>query len=121
MPRSLPGAVIGLPESRTSPSVGATNPATTRSRLDLPHPDGPTITENSLSSTSSAIRSSAVTGFPLRGVKRSVTPSILSLLMRSRDRPGEQSFACELEQLVGQQSQKADHEDAEEDAVGEQS
>src|SRR5256886_12392198 len=54
-----------------APDVGWIKPATSRSRLDLPQPDGPTITVNSFSSTSREMRSSAVTGCLIRGVKRS--------------------------------------------------
>ena len=62
MPRSLPGPLMAVLSSVIAPSVGSIRPATRRSRLDLPQPEGPTMTENSLSSTLSEMFSSAVTG-----------------------------------------------------------
>ncbi len=66
MPRSFPGPLTCALSSRIVPWVGPIKPATSRNRLVLPQPDGPTITENSLSSTSSEMFSRAVTGIPLR-------------------------------------------------------
>src|SRR5690242_19149706 len=110
MPRSLPGLVTSRPATRIAPVVGSINPATRRSRLDLPQPEGPTITENSLSATSSEMWSSACTGLPLRGVKRSETSSISSLLIGGfasrHDGPGQQACAQELEDLIGQQTEQ---------------
>ena len=51
MPRSGPGRVTGLPSSRTCPAVGVSSPATRRSSVDLPQPDGPRIVTKSLSPT----------------------------------------------------------------------
>ena len=78
MPRSLPGPLMRAPSSEIAPSVGSIRPATRRSRLVLPQPEGPTMTENSLSSTSSEMFSSAVTGTPRRDVNRSATLSMRS-------------------------------------------
>src|SRR2546422_3545691 len=109
-----------------APAVGWIKPATSRNRLDLPQPDGPTMTENSFSSTSREMRSSAVTGCPIRGVKRRMTLSMRSLPMFGGPRasgvagPGQQPIPDELEELVGNQAEQADHHDAEEDLVGEQ-
>ena len=41
MPRSLPGPVMGLPSTETSPVVGSSKPATIRSNVDLPQPEAP--------------------------------------------------------------------------------
>ncbi len=73
MPRSRPGPVTRASSSQMAPSVGSSSPATSRSRLVLPQPDGPTMTENSWSPTSSEMFSSAVTGAPVLGTKRSAT------------------------------------------------
>ena len=40
---------------RISPSVTFSNPAIIRNKVDFPHPDGPTITMNSPSSTSKSM------------------------------------------------------------------
>ena len=78
MPRSRPGPLMRVSSSEIAPSVGSIRPATRRSRLVLPQPEGPTMTENSLSSTSSEMFSSAVTGTPRRDVNRSATLSMRS-------------------------------------------
>src|SRR3989442_12081859 len=109
-----------------APAVGWIKPATSRNRLDLPQPDGPTMTENSCSSTWREMRSSAVTGCPIRGVKRRMTLSMRSLPMFGGPGasgvagPGQQPIPDELEELVGNQAEHPDHHDAEEDLVGEQ-
>ena len=51
MPRSGPGRVTGLPSSRICPAVGVSRPATRRSSVDLPQPDGPRMVTKSLSPT----------------------------------------------------------------------
>src|SRR5207249_2128665 len=95
-----------------APAVGWIKPATSRNRLDLPQPDGPTMTENSFSSTSREMRSSAVTGCPIRGVKRRMTLSMRSLPMFGGPRasgvagPGQQPIPDELEELVGNQAEQ---------------
>src|SRR5213596_1124362 len=109
-----------------APAVGWIKPATSRSRLDLPQPDGPTMTENSFSSTSREMRSSAVTGRPIRGVKRRTTLSMRSLPMFGGPRasgvarPRQQPIPDQLEELVGDQAEQADQHDAQEDLGGEQ-
>src|SRR4051794_16135682 len=47
MQRSRPGPVIGTPLSSVAPDVGASKPAATRSKVVLPHPEGPTKQTNS--------------------------------------------------------------------------
>ena len=64
--------------SRMVPSVGPISPATSRSRLVLPQPDGPTMTENSLSSTSSDMCLERGHRLPLRDVNRNATLSMRS-------------------------------------------
>ena len=49
MPRSAPGAATGVPSSTTRPVVGVSRPATMRSSVDLPQPEGPRIVMKSLS------------------------------------------------------------------------
>src|SRR5437868_3938793 len=107
-----------------APELGWMRPAISLSRLDLPQPDGPTITENSLFATSSEMLSSAVTGLPVCGVKRRVTASMRSLALPEPSRtsevlgPGQEPVASCLEQLVGQESEETYDHDAEEDLVG---
>ena len=64
MPRSAPGPVTFLPDTRISPDVGVSSPATMRRNVDLPQPDGPitetkscaaTLSETSLSATTSSL------------------------------------------------------------------
>jgi len=59
MPRSGPGAVTGAPSSITRPVLGESSPATMRSSVDLPQPDGPRRQMKSLSSTARSVFSSA--------------------------------------------------------------
>src|SRR3984885_10992677 len=63
---------IGLPPMRTTPAVGTSKPAIIRSVVVLPHPDGPTMTRNSPSSTS-RFRSS--TAGDCLSLKTLLTPS----------------------------------------------
>jgi hypothetical protein len=41
------GRVIGSPSSRNVPERGGSNPATRRSKVDFPHPEGPSNATNS--------------------------------------------------------------------------
>src|SRR5512132_4183750 len=106
-----------------APDVGWMSPAISRSRLDLPQPEGPTMTENSLLPTSSDMLSRAVTALPVRGRKRSVTASMRSLGLPAPSctseilGPGKQPVACRLEKLIGQKTEKADDRDSEKDLV----
>ena len=79
MPRSADGPRMGSPSSVTRPSVPVWSPATSRSSVDLPHPEGPTITENCRSSTARETRSRAATGGLPRISKRTVTSSMDSM------------------------------------------
>src|SRR3989454_739541 len=121
----LSRAPNGSSMSRMSGSFASARASATRC-IHWPQPDGPTMTENSFSSTSREMRSSAVTGCPIRGVKRRMTLSMRSLPMFGGPRasgvagPGQQPIPDELEELVGNQAEQADHHDAEEDLVGEQ-
>ncbi|MDP9629471.1 UNVERIFIED_ORG: hypothetical protein J2W85_001532 [Ensifer adhaerens] len=40
-------SVTSSPSSRTTPDVGVSKPAIMRSKVDLPHPDGPRSEKNS--------------------------------------------------------------------------
>ena len=62
-----------MPKHRISPLVGAIRSATTRSRVDLPQPDGPSRLRNPPRSTENETFSSAVT------VRRSVTKRTVTL------------------------------------------
>ncbi len=52
----------GLSPMPIVPSVGEISPASIRSRVVLPHPDGPSSTTNSPGATSRSVGSSARTG-----------------------------------------------------------
>src|SRR5690242_15678039 len=125
MPRSLPGRITRLPSRKIAPDVGVLRPATRRKRLDLPQPEGPTMTANSCSLTSSEMPSSAVTGGAFFCSKRSTTLSIRSFVMSDAAqrsgvlRPGHEPIAQRLEELIGDESQETDHHDAQEDLIGE--
>src|SRR5215471_16988123 len=118
MPRSRPGPVTSAPSSVIMPLVGSISPATRRNRLVLPQPDGPTITANSFSATSSVMLSSAVTVWARLSPKRNVTFSIRSFAMRTSGigGPRQQPRAQQFEQLVGGKAEQADGHDAEKDA-----
>src|SRR5882672_3688623 len=64
---------MSRPPIRTQPESGASRPATTRSSVDLPQPDGPSSTTNSPSRALSERRSTATLS-----PKRLVTPSIVN-------------------------------------------
>src|SRR5438874_1008460 len=64
MPRSGPGLATGWLSSSTRPVVGVSSPATMRSSVDLPQPDGPRMAMKSLSSTLRSVRLSASVGGP---------------------------------------------------------
>ncbi|MNL64263.1 hypothetical protein D3C87_1884630 [compost metagenome] len=59
MPRSAPGPATGWPSSSTRPPEGVSSPATMRSSVDLPQPEGPRMVTKSLSRTSKSTGSSA--------------------------------------------------------------
>src|SRR5882724_10965797 len=109
MPRSLPGPVIGLPATKTSPDVGSSKPATMRSNVDLPQPDAPIRQTNCPWSIVRSIRPSASTS-PSPTAKRLVTPRIATCGTGDR-RTSAMVLRAPLQQAV------ADHDD---DAVGDE-
>ena len=60
MPRSGPGPVTAAPSSSTRPVVARSRPATMRSSVDFPQPEGPRMVMKSLSATLSETGSSAL-------------------------------------------------------------
>src|SRR5215472_680614 len=108
-----------------APEVGVLRPATRRRRLDLPQPEGPTMTANSCSLTSREMPSSAITAGAFLCSKRSTTLSIWSFVTRRGAgrlgilRPGQEPIAQRLEELIGNEAQEPDHHDAQEDLIGE--
>src|SRR6185436_19277897 len=118
MPRSGPGPRTGAPLTRTRPVVGWSRPATIRSSVDLPQPDGPSRTRKSWSSTISDVGSSArVAGRPRRPENVRLTPSISrpATRRRSAETPGEQLSVQLLEAVVGDETDQTDHHDPEDD------
>src|SRR3989304_4792705 len=70
-----------------APSVGGSRPAIRRSRVDLPHPDGPTRATNSPSATSSVIPLSACTpSFPGKVIPTSFRAIAVDVAMPSSHR-----------------------------------
>src|SRR5215212_6697032 len=69
IPVSSRGSVTFVPPIDTVPPVGATKPATRRSNVDLPQPDGPTRQTNSFRRTSSETSDMATTCSPPRVTK----------------------------------------------------
>ena len=62
MSRSLAGMLLTtLPPMVICPEVMSSSPAIIRSKVDLPHPEGPTSTTNSPSAISSEMSLSTVT------------------------------------------------------------
>src|SRR5688572_1963966 len=125
MPRSADRPVSRRPPWVMAPEGRRSSPAIQRRTVDLAQPAGPTMHENSRPGIASAMCSSAVTGRPLRPPKRTVTSSIRSLLKRmargsEARRPRQEPTAQQLEQLVRDQAQDPDDDDAENDDVGEQ-
>src|SRR5437016_5167296 len=121
MPRSEPGPVTATPSRRTRPALGRSSPATIRSRVDLPQPEGPSRQMKSLSATASEVGSRArVAGRPPRPGKIRLTPSIRSRDKRapSGEAPGEQPLVRHLEEVVGDEADEADHNDPEDDLSG---
>ena len=60
MPRSAPGPVTSRPSSVTRPLVGRSRPATMRSSVDLPQPEGPRMVTKSLLPMVRSVGSSAL-------------------------------------------------------------
>src|SRR5438552_3563630 len=132
MPRSGPGPLTGAPSSSTRPAVGVSSPATMRSKVDFPQPDGPRIAMKSLSATENEIGSIAcVDARPRRPGKRRVTCSMVrratlsgdgrrwfaktpsaAARHRSGETPREQPLVHRLEEGVGDQADHPDHDDA---------
>ena len=90
MPRSGPGPVTARPSSSTWPSLGLSRPATIRSSVDLPQPEGPTMVMKSLAATSRSTGSSARTGSPPRtpGKVRETFSTTSLLKPGSREKAG---------------------------------
>src|SRR5205814_5403281 len=118
MPRSAPGPVTGAPSSSTRPVVGVSSPATIRSSVDLPQPDGPSTQMKSLSATASDVGSSARVGGPPPtpwNVRLTASMTRRDTRARSGQAPGEQPLVQRLEQVIGHQPDDADDHDPEDD------
>src|SRR5579883_1644743 len=85
MARSVPGPVIGLPCSETSPASGLIRPSRILRKVLLPQPEGPTIERNSPSLTSMSKACSARTGarFGGRKVRLTLRPWIYAAITSS--------------------------------------
>src|SRR5258708_21929294 len=124
MPRSLPGPVIGLPATETSPVVGSSKPATMRSKVDLPQPDAPIRQTNWPSPIATSIRPSASIS-PSPAAKRLVTPRITTcgrcdplasrMVLRA---PLQLAVADHDDDAVGDEAADADHDHPCHDKVG---
>src|SRR5437763_16208633 len=118
MPRSAPGAVTAAPSSVTRPVVGRSRPATMRSSVDLPQPEGPSRQMKSLSATASDVGSRArVGGAPRTPANVRLTSSRTSrdTQERSGEATGEQPLVHRLAQIGGHVAGGPDDPDGEED------
>src|SRR5262249_48167157 len=121
MPRSLPGAVTGLPSTRTSPVVGSSKPATTRNKVDLPQPEAPIRHTKAPLSIDASMRASASTS-PSPTWKRLPTPrmttwdrSALRMVLRT---PLQHAIADDHDDAVGDEAADADDDHARHHQVG---
>src|SRR3989442_14815901 len=90
-----------------------------RSSVDFPQPDGPSRQMKSLSPTASDVGSRARVGArPRNPGNVRLTASMASAGMTSGEAPGEQPLVHQLEEVVGDQADHADHHDAEDDLAG---
>src|SRR3979411_514612 len=89
MSRSFGGTSLTTsPSTAISPPVISSNPAIMRSVVDLPHPEGPTSTTNSLSAMSRSIpRTASVSSYFLT-IFRSETCAMYSTLRRAGGQAG---------------------------------
>src|SRR3990172_4007011 len=117
MPRSGPGLATARPSTSTRPVVGTSRPATMRSSVDLPHPDGPRMEIKSLSATARSTGSSARVG----GRRRSPENTLETVSTTSFDmleRPGVEALVRPLEDEVRGEPDHPDAEDAEDHLAG---
>ena len=86
MPRSGPGPATGVPLRMIWPAVGASSPATSRSKVDLPQPEGPTMVTKSLSATARSVGSSARVGGPPRTPGKTRERFLITSLLKRSSR-----------------------------------
>ena len=108
------GPLIGTPLTSRRPDVGASRPATRRSRVDLPQPEGPSSATNSPGFACSEIFSSTGSGWPSSsnavvdaGCRVRRPWDHLSPAQRQRRLPSEQPF-LPAEQAVAHAEQQRD-------------
>src|SRR5262245_1792530 len=121
MPRSLPGPVIALPCTETSPLLGSSKPATMRSKVDLPQPEAPIRQTNWPSSIVTSMRPSASIS-PSPTAKRLLTPRMaicgrgaLAMMLRA---PAQHAVADGDDDTVGNEAAHADHDHPGDHQVG---
>src|SRR5271165_2857836 len=119
MPRSLPGPVMRLPSTWTSPVVGSSKPAMMRSRVDLPQPEAPIRQTNSPCATVTSMRPSASTS-PSPTANRLLTPRIATwvssrMVLRA---PLQRPIADRDNDPVGHEAAYADHDHSRHHQVG---
>src|SRR3954466_4151163 len=121
MPRSAPGPSMRRPSSSTSPLLGWSSPATMRSSVLLPQPEGPRMVTKSFSATSSVVACNANVGEPpfVAGKLRE-TPRTerIAFISSPQLRPAEGAAVHPLETQVARQTDEADDDDAEDDLIG---
>src|SRR5439155_25711868 len=120
MPRSAPGPTTRLSSSSTLPLLGWSSPATMRSKVLLPQPEGPRMVMKSFSATSRSVACSASVS-PCWEVKRRDTPLIermVDMVLLAQLRPREQAAVRLLEPHVAHQPDQAADDDAEDDLIG---
>src|SRR5258705_13984129 len=121
MPRSLPGAPIGLPSTKTSPALGSSKPAMMRNRVDLPQPEAPIRQANAPLSIAASTRPGASIS-PSPTWKRLVTPRMttwarlrLGMVLRT---PSQHAVADHDDDAIGHESADADDDHTGHNQVG---
>src|SRR3974390_2198717 len=121
MPRSLPGPLMRLPSTRTSPVVGSSKPAMMRSMVDLPQPEAPIRQTSSPCAMAASMRPSASTS-PSPTANRLLTPRMAmcarfasGMVLRA---PLQQPVADRHNDAVGHEAADADHDHAGDHEVG---
>src|SRR5438552_11052048 len=114
------GPFTGAPLTRTRPRVGVSKPATTLSKVDLPHPLGPRIAANSFSSTAKSMAWSASTLRPR--LLNSFQTSLTEIACSARAAGGLVELVPGFASAMSLESPPAKHKprEADDDAIGDE-
>src|SRR5471032_3064312 len=123
---SVDGPSISWPATAIWPEVAVSSPAIIMSSVDFPQPERPSRQTNSPSSPTKSMPRSASTDSVLPGkILPTPTHSMKRFILGCSFRVGREALlpaadigAREPHQLVGQQADRADHDDARHDEIG---